>query len=87
MTKLSRWIGILEVEERPFSDESPIFYEENDPFVVRFEVKTLSLELAAARGFNGSPTTRDFAQSNGRERGPFPVICICKGPPGPGPDL
>ena len=39
MTKLSRWIGILEVVEGPFEDSTPIFYAEDDPFVVRFRVR------------------------------------------------
>jgi hypothetical protein len=40
MTKLSRWFGILEVEDGPFIDSTPIFYPEDDPFVVRFHVRT-----------------------------------------------
>jgi predicted RNA-binding protein len=39
MTKLSRWIGVLEVVEGPYEDGTPIFYEEDDPFVVRFRVR------------------------------------------------
>lgn len=39
MTKLSRWIGILEVESECFVDETPIFYPSDDPFVVRFRVR------------------------------------------------
>lgn len=39
MTKLSRWFGILEVLDGPFQDDKPIFYAENDPFVVRFHVR------------------------------------------------
>ena len=42
MTKLSRWIGNLEVESEQFIDDSPIFYPENDPFIVRFKVKTVA---------------------------------------------
>ncbi len=38
MTKLSRWGGVLEVVEGPFTSEAPIFYPEADPFVVRFKV-------------------------------------------------
>ncbi|MGQ0659230.1 MAG: hypothetical protein ACT4NU_14290 [Chromatiales bacterium] len=38
MTKLSRWVGILEVVDGPYEDVSPIFYPESDPFVVRFRV-------------------------------------------------
>lgn len=34
MTKLSRWIGILEVESNYFQDNKPIFYPANDPFVI-----------------------------------------------------
>lgn len=41
MTKLSRWIGILEVVSESFIDESPRFFEEDDPFVVRFRVKPI----------------------------------------------
>lgn len=41
MTRLSRWIGVLEVESGPFNDSTPIFYAESDPFSVRFKVKTL----------------------------------------------
>lgn len=38
MTKLSRWIGVLQVESDSFKDDAPIFYEANDPFVIRFKV-------------------------------------------------
>lgn len=41
MTRLSRWIGVLEVESGPFNDSTPIFLPENDPFTVRFRVKAL----------------------------------------------
>lgn len=41
MTRLSRWIGVLEVKSDYFIDEAPIFYEEDDPFVVRFEVEPI----------------------------------------------
>jgi len=41
MTKLSRWIGLLEVIEGPFVDDTPVFYSEDDPFTVRFRVRTL----------------------------------------------
>ena len=38
MTKLSRWVGILEIEQGPFREDTPLFYAEDDPFVVRFRV-------------------------------------------------
>ena len=41
MTKLSRWFGILEVQSDCFIDNKPIFYPEDDPFIVRFTVKAL----------------------------------------------
>lgn len=41
MTKLSRWVGVLEVIEGPYEDKTPIFYPEDDPFVIRFKVKTI----------------------------------------------
>ena len=38
MTKFSRWIGVLEVISNYFVDDKPIFADQNDPFVVRFQV-------------------------------------------------
>ena len=42
MTKLSRWVGILEIVGGPSIDTTPIYYEEDDPFVVRFQVRPLT---------------------------------------------
>src|SRR5262245_48915185 len=42
MTRLSRWVGILEVESKPLEDRTPIFFEDNDPFTVRFRVKPVA---------------------------------------------
>jgi hypothetical protein len=36
---LSRWFGLLEVIRGPFIDHTPVFVQENDPFVVRFRVR------------------------------------------------
>ena len=41
MTKVSRWVGVLEVESDAFEDSTPIFYESDDPFVLRFKVKPI----------------------------------------------
>lgn len=41
LTRLSRWFGLLEVVEGPFSDYMPIFVKENDPFTVRFRVRPM----------------------------------------------
>lgn len=42
MTKLGRWVGILEVESKYFKDYSPIFYPTDDPFIIRFKVKPIA---------------------------------------------
>jgi hypothetical protein len=43
MTRLSRWFGVLEVIDGPYIDSKPIFTPADDPFVVRFRVRTLVL--------------------------------------------
>ncbi len=49
MTKLSRWLGVLEVSSDYFIDNQPIFMETGDPFVVRFRVSPAVL-LAPEEG-------------------------------------
>jgi hypothetical protein len=39
MTKLSRWVGVLEVLGECYADDSPLFYPEGDPYVIRFKVR------------------------------------------------
>ena len=41
VTKIQRFIGVLEVQSPPYEDASPIFAKENDPFTYRFKVKPL----------------------------------------------
>jgi hypothetical protein len=41
LTKVSRWVGILEVLSDYYIDETPRYFDENDPFVVRFTVKPI----------------------------------------------
>jgi hypothetical protein len=41
VTKVSRWVGLLEVTSKYFIDNTPIFTSSNDPFVIRFKVKPL----------------------------------------------
>ncbi len=41
MTKLSRWIGALEVLTECYVDETPLFYPDDDPYVVRFKVRPI----------------------------------------------
>jgi len=42
MTKLSRWIGVLEVLSGSFQDSTPLFFESDDPFIVRFRVQPVA---------------------------------------------
>jgi len=42
MTKLSRWVGVLEITSDYFKDDTPIFFSANDPFIIRFNVKPLA---------------------------------------------
>lgn len=41
VTKISRFAGIFEVVSDSFVDDTPIFYEQDDPFILRFKVKPL----------------------------------------------
>lgn len=41
MTKLSRWVGVLEVLSEAFEDNTPIFSEQSDPFTIRFKVRPI----------------------------------------------
>src|SRR5690606_15932692 len=41
MTGLSRWVGVLEIQSKSFIDNTPYYFEEDDPFVVRFKVRPL----------------------------------------------
>ncbi len=49
VTRIQRFVGILEVLSKSYEDNSPIFANENDPFILRFKVKPivwLSLDKA-----------------------------------------
>jgi predicted RNA-binding protein len=41
MTKLSRWVGVFDVLSPAYEDATPLFYQEEDPFIIRFKVKPL----------------------------------------------
>lgn len=41
VTRIQRFIGILEIKSNFYIDDKPIFTTENDPFVLRFKVKPL----------------------------------------------
>lgn len=78
MTRLSRWIGILEVQSPSFTDSTPVFYPSNDPFVIRFKVKTLvwlpkekCIPIHEKRIWNKLSFTKDMEQSNSYWTGKF----------------
>nr|VFJ66611.1 MAG: hypothetical protein BECKFM1743A_GA0114220_104203 [Candidatus Kentron sp. FM]VFJ68339.1 MAG: hypothetical protein BECKFM1743C_GA0114222_104833 [Candidatus Kentron sp. FM]VFK16379.1 MAG: hypothetical protein BECKFM1743B_GA0114221_104163 [Candidatus Kentron sp. FM] len=65
MTKMSRWIGVLEVSSDYFLGNDSIFYEEDDPFIVRFNVrprvwlpKEQTIPIHDKRVWNGLSFTR-----------------------------
>ena len=65
LTRLSRWFGVLEVLEGPFVDNKPIFVPNDDPFVVRFKVRSLvwldidkAIPIHADEIWNGLSFTR-----------------------------
>jgi len=69
MTKLSRWIGVLEVISKWFKDDTPLFYERDDPFVIRFKIKPLAwlpkekaIPMHDERVWRGLSFTRDYNQ-------------------------
>lgn len=42
LTRLSRWVGVLEVKSKWYRDDTPFFYEVDDPYTIRFKVKPLA---------------------------------------------
>ena len=78
LTKFSRWIGILEVLSESFIDETPLFYEEDDPFVVRFEVQPMawlpkekSIPIKEDFVWNTLSFTKEHDKSKSRWTGKF----------------
>ena len=41
VTKIQRFIGVLEITSAPFVDDSLIFHTQNDPFILRLNVKPI----------------------------------------------
>lgn len=67
MTKLGRWVGVLEVESKYFKDNAPIFYSTDDPFVIRFKVKPVvwlpkekALPIRSEQIWNNLSFTKDY---------------------------
>jgi hypothetical protein len=71
VTKLSRWIGLLTVDNGPYKDDFPIFTVDTDPFTIRFKVTSaVWLELDKAvpihdeEMWKGLSFTRDLPQNS-----------------------
>jgi hypothetical protein len=71
MTRLSRWVGALEVVNGPFIDGTPIFLPENDPFVVRFRVRPVvwldvdkAIPIRADKIWNGLSFTKELEEGS-----------------------
>jgi len=78
MTKLSRWVAVLEVVSKCFQDDTPLFYETSDPFVVRFKVKPLALlpkekaiPIKEAIVWNNLSFTKELPQQGSQWTGPI----------------
>ena len=41
VTRVQRFVGVLEVKSEPYQDDKPIFTKENDPFILRFKVEPI----------------------------------------------
>ena len=71
MTRLSRWVGALEVIDGPFIDNTPIFLPENDPFVVRFRVRPVvwldvdkAILIRTEKIWNGLSFTKELEEGS-----------------------
>jgi hypothetical protein len=78
LTKFSRWIGILEVASDCFVAQTPLFYPEGDPFVVRFEVRPTTwferdhtLPIREDYIWNALSFTRDHDKASSKWTGKF----------------
>lgn len=78
LTKLSRWIGVLEVQSGVFRDETPRFFDEDDPFVIRLKVKTVAwlekektIPIREDKVWNNLSLTKDYPKVGSRWTGPF----------------
>ena len=78
LTKFSRWIGILEVASECFVSQTPLFYSEGDPFIVRFNVRPiawferdLSLPIREEYIWNSLSFTRAHDKASSKWTGKF----------------
>ncbi|MBU2008637.1 MAG: hypothetical protein KJ624_02100 [Chloroflexi bacterium] len=70
VTRISRWVGVLEVTSPLFEDSTPRFYERDDPFVIRFKVRPaawlpyeLAIPIHEDRVWNTLSFTRNYPKT------------------------
>jgi hypothetical protein len=79
VTRISRWVGVLEVVSAPYEDSTPRFYGKDDPFVIRFKVKPLvwlttlphALPIREPSIWNSLSITKDYPPKGKMWTGPF----------------
>ena len=70
VTKLMRFVGILEVKSKYFIDITPIFKNKNDPFILRFNVEPLVwLPLEKAIPINSDIIWNNLSVTKDLDRG------------------
>jgi hypothetical protein len=69
VTKLSIWVGVLEVVNSWYTDATPLFQPENDAFVLRFEISTLAwLDKEKAIDVRSSEVWDALSFTKGRDK-------------------
>lgn len=78
LTKLSRWFGVLEVLSNCFQDDTPFYYDSDDPFVVRFKInpkvlleKEKAIPIKEAIIWDQLSFTKDLRKQGSRWTGPI----------------
>jgi len=79
VTKISRWVGLLQVVDAYFEDATPLFYPKDDPFVIRFHVNPIvwigefnrALPIHDQEVWKTLSTTRDYPPQGKTWTGPF----------------
>lgn len=78
LTKLGRWVGVLEVVSGVFKDESPRFQAIDDPFILRVKVKPLAwldkekaIPIREDFVWNKLSITKGYSKTGGQWTGPF----------------
>lgn len=73
VTRIQRFVGILEVLSEPFIDSTPLFAESDDPFILRFKVKSIvwlplekAIPIRADNVWNSLSFTKDLPKESNK---------------------